>query len=249
MRYSLYSGAGNTFAITDEPISPENVAILCEEHAIDGVIFGEDVFRMRIFNRDGSEAEMCGNGLRCFVKNLIEQNIHQERYEIETLAGTHIAWANGDQICVKLPPPQDFRWNLSIPPYHLHHLNTGVPHAVLFVESVDEIDLTQLGPSIRYHSLFPEGVNVNVVDPISLQMRTYERGVEAETLACGTGAVASALALAKQFGLPSPISMEVKSGEKLNISFTSDWQTIIMEGPANRVEVKKTISYTSPPYE
>jgi len=235
MRYALYSGAGNTFALIEEPISSQNAILLCEACDVDGVIFSEDVFRMRIFNRDGSEAEMCGNGLRCFIKFLMEQNIHRDYYTIETLAGSHTAWANGNQICVQLPPPQDIRWNLSIETYTLHHLNTGVPHAVLFVESVDKVDLMELGPKIRHHPLFPEGANVNVVEPHSLRMRTYERGVEAETLACGTGATASALAAAKVFNLPSSLNMKVQSGEKLKISFTPDWKTITMEGPAKQV--------------
>ncbi|MCC5832062.1 MAG: diaminopimelate epimerase [Chlamydiales bacterium] len=235
MRYELYSGAGNTFAILEEPISSREAVLICETSGVDGVIFSENGLRMRIFNRDGSEAEMCGNGLRCFIKFLMEHNIDRECYTIETQAGTHKAWTHGKSVCVEFPSPKDFLWNLSIGPYTVHHLNTGVPHAVLFVDSIDAIDLMGIAPPIRRHPLFPEGTNVNFVDPETLRMRTYERGVERETLACGTGAVASALAAAKVFSLPSPLEMEVRSKEKLKISFTPDWSHVTMEGPANRI--------------
>ncbi len=251
MKYYLYSGAGNTFALTEKPIDSRQAARLCKTCDVDGVIFSDDplpfsdsdesaqqvknAFRMRVFNRDGTEAEMCGNGLRCFIKFLMEQNIHQECYTVETRAGTHKAWANGSRICAQFPPPWDYRWNLSIGSHTLHYLNTGVPHAVLFVDSVDAVDLLEIAQPIRHHALFPEGTNVNIVEPETLRMRTYERGVEGETLACGTGAVASALAAAKVFALPSPLNMEVRSGEKLKISFSPDWKSVTLEGPAHRI--------------
>lgn len=235
MRYTLYSGAGNTFALLEEPVSSEEAVLLCEACGADGAIFSENGFRMRIFNRDGSEAEMCGNGLRCFIRFLMERNIHREYYTIETLAGTHKAWAEGSCICAELPPPKDFHWNLRIGSHTVHHLNTGVPHAVLFVDSVEDLDLQEIAPPIRRHPLFSEGANVNFVEPETLRMRTFERGVEGETLACGTGAVASALAAAKIFSLSSPLNMEVRSGEKLKISFTPDWKNITMEGSADKI--------------
>lgn len=236
MRYVLYSGAGNTFAFVDDPLSPEGVIALCEHADVDGVIFSERVFRMRIFNRDGSEAEMCGNGLRCFIKFLIEEKkVIKKRYPIETLGGLHTAWVNGENICVELPPPKEVRWNLQSGGYRLHHLNTGVPHAVLFVDSVEKIDLSMLGPLIRHDSLFPKGVNVNIVQLNPFRIRTFERGVERETLACGTGATASALAAAHLYALPSPIKIRVQSGDHLTLSFTPDWQSLNMEGPATRL--------------
>lgn len=234
MNGALYSGAGNTFALLDAPLSASRIPALCQQTDVDGVIFSENTFRMRIFNRDGSEAEMCGNGLRCFVRYLIDHAIMREKYTIETLAGTHTAWANGQDIAIQLPSPCDIRWNLTLENYTLHHLNTGVPHAVLFVEDVDEYDLNQLGPLIRHHPLFPAGTNLDLVQLHPLRMRTYERGVERETLACGTGAVASALAAAHLFSLPSPVSIRVQSGDHLKISFTPDWKTVIQEGPARR---------------
>lgn len=235
MRYILYSGAGNTFAIVEQPISSREATLLCEACQADGVIFPQNVFQMRIFNRDGSEAEMCGNGLRCFVKFLIERNILREHYTIDTLAGPHKAWADEDQICVQFPPAHVVQWNVQIGSFTVHYLNTGVPHAVLFVESIDEVDVRGIGATIRYHGSFPEGVNVDFVDPVSLRVRTYERGVERETLACGTGVVASALVVSKLFHLPSPLSMQVQSGDYLNVSFTPDWENLILKGPARRI--------------
>lgn len=190
---------------------------------------------MRIFNADGSEAEMCGNGLRCFIKYLAELGIYQDRYRIETLAGTHIAWRDGEEVCVEFPPPRDLAWNICIEGYTLHHLNTGVPHAVIFAEQIDKIDIMKQAPLIRHHPYFPRGTNVNFVDPKTLQIRTFERGVEGETLACGTGAIASALAASKIYHLSSPICMKVKSGERLTISFTARWKTVVMKGPACKI--------------
>jgi len=242
MNYFLYSGAGNTFALTEDPLSASDAKRLCEDCDVDGVIFktssSSEEIPMHILNRDGSEAEMCGNGLRCFIKFLIQQNISRDVYHIQTLAGMHKAWINGENVCVQCPPPKDFRWNLTLESCTVHALNTGVPHAVIFVDSVEEIDLQHLGPKIRYHSFFPKGTNVNVVQKLnqsSIRIRTYERGVEAETLACGTGTVAAALAAAHELHIASPLTVHVQSGECVLITFSPDWKTIVMEGPAQYV--------------
>lgn len=233
MKYIVYSGAGNTFAIVEKPISGQEASRLCEKCRADGVIFPSSPFQMRILNRDGSEAEMCGNGLRCYVKYLIEQkNILKDNYAIETLGGTYFAWPSQNQISVRCPPPRDLRWNLSVEGFTLHHLNTGVPHAVIFVDSIEKIDLMGLAPKIRHHPLFPQGANVNFLSLNPLQIRTYERGVEGETLACGTGVTASALAAAKCYHLPSPLAIQVRSGDILKVAFSPDWEEITVEGPA-----------------
>ena len=237
MNSTLYSGAGNTFALLDAPVEGAQAVQLCEKHDVDGVIFEDPPFYMRTFNRDGSEAEMCGNGLRCFVKYLADKGIQRDRYEIETLAGTQIAWIEGENVCVQLPLPTEAKWHLEIAERTFHHLNTGVPHALTFVDSVDSVDLLALAPEVRFHPFFPKGTNVNVVElGAPLRMRTYERGVERETLACGTGAIACALVASKLYALPSPIMVQVRSGEHLKISFTEDWSTLTMEGPAHKIE-------------
>lgn len=179
---------------------------------------------------------MCGNGLRCFIKFLIEEKqVIKKKYPIETLGGLHTAWINGENICVELPQPKELRWNLEIEGYRLHHLNTGVPHAILFVDSVDKVDLGTLGPIIRHHPHFPNGTNVNVAQLNPFRIRTFERGVEGETLACGTGATASGLAAAKLYALTSPIKIGVQSGDHLTLSFTPDWKNLSLEGPAIRL--------------
>lgn len=229
MSNSVYSGAGNTFVIRPEPVTAEEASKLAQEFDVDGVIFPENTFFMRIFNRDGSEAEMCGNGLRCFVKFLREQGVIQERYTIETVAGTHTAWPMGDNICAELPPPSPIETIAE----NLYAINTGVPHLVTFVKDVDTIDLEEIGPALRHHPHFENGCNVNIVQLNPFKIRTYERGVERETQACGTGATACALVAAHVHALPSPISVGVASGDLLKIGFDSG--KVTMEGPAEQI--------------
>lgn len=159
-------------------------------------------YRMRIINADGSEAEMCGNGARCMAA-YIAANDKPARplFGMETLAGEILAEVQGDVVRVKLSDPKDYMPGINITvagnKMTAHHIDTGVPHAVVFVEALQEVDANSLGRLIRNHPRFaPRGVNVNFVERARegmVAVRTYERGVEAETLACGTGAVASAL--------------------------------------------------------
>lgn len=242
--YSHYSGAGNAFFIFDnrkENFPLACISEICRQHGLDGVIFLESSknadYKMRIFNRDSSEAEMCGNGLRCFIKYLKELGFCQKTYVIETKAGIHTAWLQEEGVCVHMRPPSQLKWNLAP---NLSFINTGVPHAVLFVPSVDSLDISVEGPKWRFHPFFaPAGANVNFVslrDENSIFIRTYERGVEGETLACGTGAVASALATAYRHSYSSPLEVFVRSGEILKISFTKDFKNIEMEGPATLIK-------------
>lgn len=237
-----YSGAGNTFLLIDNRLSgfdPQEVPSLCSQAEVDGIIILETSTcadaSMRIFNPDGSEAEMCGNGLRCFIPFLKECGIHKPRYTIETLAGIQEGWIAKDEVCVLFATPTDLKLEL---PYDLFFLNTGVPHAVLFVESVENIDVDEIGRPLRLSPLFaPAGANINFVCKEldgSLSVRTYERGVEAETPACGTGVVASALIAHKVLGCASPIRVIVRSGQRLTVSFNDDWTAVILQGPATR---------------
>lgn len=250
MSWVRYSGAGNTFLLTDNrscTFDRHQVVSLCSQENVDGIIALEasvsaDI-KMRIFNADGSEAEMCGNGLRCTVRFLQEQGIQKTRYTIETLAGMQEGWGNGDEVCVRLAPPTDLKLDL---PYDLYFLNTGVPHAVLFADSdLDAIDVESIGRALRFsHRFAPHGANINFVlqeADRSLSVRTYERGVERETLACGTGAAASALIAHKVLGIPSPISVRVRSGQLLTISFNADWSEVILQGPCTREEAQTSI--------
>ncbi len=166
----------------------------------DGLIFIEKSkkadFKMRIFNPDGSEAEMCGNGIRCAALYKAKKNAC-----IETLAGFLNAQIQDDGIKVKMTDPKDLQLNVNLDidgrVYQVNYVNTGVPHTIYFVEDLESTNVRMLGRLIRYHRQFePEGTNVDfekILETDVIGIRTYERGVEAETLACGTGSVASAL--------------------------------------------------------
>lgn len=256
--FSKYSGCGNDFILIDNrfhifPTADKAlIAKLCHRHrgvGADGIILLENSltadFKMRIFNSDGSEAEMCGNGIRCLMKFLQDQGFQDKKHVIETMNAKIPLFPENGEVSVEMPSPTEISWStpLSINgnSWNIHFLNTGVPHAVIFVEDVLEVDLETIAPKIRFHSQFaPKGTNVNFValqaHSQKIFLRTYERGVEQETLACGTGAVASAIAAAKIHGMSSPIHVQTKSQEYLKIAFHLDaesmFSNLIMTGPA-----------------
>ncbi len=260
--YSKYSGAGNTFFLIDNRsgrllLSPSWVSSLfnSQERETDGLIALESShhadFSMRIFNPDGSEAEMCGNGLRTCVKFLQELGIHKTDLWIESRAHKrHRASCLGEEVAISMGDPHDMRWNLVIESegmsYHAHFLNTGVPHLVFFLKSKNELDafpVEKVGRNFRFHSRFaPAGTNVNFVyseNSDEIALRTYERGVERETQACGTGATAVALTAAHLFGFTSPLKIRVRSNEHLTIWFkkTLDaFSDVTLQGPAQKIE-------------
>ena len=233
-----YSGAGNTFVLLDacSSLDKEQIQQICSSQEVDGLLqllpSAVADARMRIFNRDGSEAEMCGNGLRCAVFHLnLPHTCH-----IETLAGIHSGERLGPDVSISLSQPHGLKLHLS---ENLHFLNTGVPHAILFTDDLEHLDVALIGKKIRESEIFaPAGTNVNFVklEEQGLSIRTYERGVEAETLACGTGAAASALIASKLYFLPSPISVRVRSGEDLKIYFNSDWSEVKQKGPVKKMQ-------------
>lgn len=243
--FSVFSGAGNSFCFFDGrniDFPVEEVSSICRQEGVDGVIVLENSgntsdIKMRIFNPDHSEAEMCGNGLRCFVGFLSHLGLTKKKYSIETAGGNYLAWQEGKNVRIVWHPPSNFRWSLDD---NLHFLNTGVPHAVVFVDELESVDVLAKGRFYRYHPYFsPSGANVNFVKVHSknhISIRTYERGVERETLACGTGAVASALAAAKNFSLTSPIEVSVASKEKITIYFNESFDAIEMSGPISFIK-------------
>lgn len=257
--FSKYSGCGNDFVLIDdrgEGFPTDNVRTIqniCHRQkgiGADGIILLQNSsvadFRMRILNADGSEAEMCGNGIRCLMKFIQELGINFPSGNVETLHTIHgIALNEDGRVSVEMGKPVDVAWDVDIALpsciARLHCLNTGVPHVVEFVEALPEIDVHARGASIRNHVHFsPKGTNYNAAEVLSeetIAVRTYERGVEAETLACGTGATAAALAAAKAYGFKSPITVQTKSGESLKIHFeftTSGLDNVWMTGPANK---------------
>lgn len=206
--------------------------------------------KMRIFNADGSEAEMCGNGARCVAFWLADARgkTHNAQPAIETQAGIIKAKTKGEQVKIKLTDPKDIKLDLPITVggrcLKVNFIDTGVPHAVVFVEGLETIDVCSLGRMIRYHKKFsPRGANVNFVEVRnynSIRVRTYERGVEDETLACGTGSVASALIFVRHWlrCLKGRIKVVTKSGEILSVYFdrrSGDLTDVWLEGSSSIV--------------
>jgi diaminopimelate epimerase len=198
------------------------------------------------YNSDGSTGEMCGNGARCFARFVQKCTGHVGDLTFETEAGVITASFQGPRVTVNLTPPQDLRLDqtvkVSAGTQSLHSLNTGVPHAVLFVSDADKAMVMQLGLELRRHPHFgPKGTNVNfvqVLGPGRIRVRTYERGVEGETLACGTGVTASALVTSRIHRFGSPVLVQVQGGDQLEISFTEANQTfqdVRLTGPAQFV--------------
>ncbi|KIC72740.1 Diaminopimelate epimerase [Neochlamydia sp. EPS4] len=259
--FSKYSGCGNDFILFDNqtsklpPLTPTLIQKLCARQkgiGADGVILLEASqkahYKMRIFNADGSEAEMCGNGIRCLFKFIQECGIQEKWLNIETLFSTLKVSSEDEDVAVQMGSPSEIRWSLNLFPWTIHYLDTGVPHAVIFTEKLDLLDLNECGRTLRFHPLFaPRGANVNFVqidDQGILHVRTYERGVEQETLACGTGATAAALAAAKLYELKGPLTVKVRSEDFLRIDFEYNkgcFTKVRMIGPA-KLAFKGTVN-------
>jgi len=235
------SGSGNDFILIDNRQGVLNadrlgdfVPRVCTRKVsvgADGLILIEPSqrvdFRWRFFNADGSEAEMCGNGGRCAARFAVLKGITTPKLAFETLAGIIEAEVNGRQVKLQMVQPTGLKLNLDVPidgqNHQLHFINTGVPHAIKMVEDAAAVAVKDLGRKIRFHAQFqPAGTNANFVQAVDrkhLKVRTYERGVEDETLACGTGAVASALIAAKKKLVDSPVEVQTSGGEILKIYF------------------------------
>ena len=183
---------------------------------------------MRIINADGSEPEMCGNGARCIAHFAYTINCVGKNMVFETLAGLISGEVkNSNIVKVKLTQPFGFKKDISIQynnkPQTLHFINTGVPHVVLFTKNIEKPDVFNIGQFIRYHRKFrPAGTNVNFIQVINqhyIMVRTYERGVENETLACGTGATASAIITSLLNKTAPPVKVRTRSNEILTVYY------------------------------
>ena len=235
------SGSGNDFILIDNRDGSLAVGDIvafvksvCERKVsvgADGLIVIESSdkvdFRWRFFNADGSEVEMCGNGGRCAARFALLRGIAGEKMSFETVAGIIDAEVRGDVVKLRLTDPRDLvmddRIQVGKQTLFVHSVNTGVPHVVHFTRDLEGFDVFNTGRAIRRHEHYqPAGTNANfaaVVDDHTLRVRTYERGVEDETLACGTGSVASALIAARKGFVESPVDVRVQSGETLRIHF------------------------------
>ncbi|MBW6470294.1 MAG: diaminopimelate epimerase [Methanosarcinaceae archaeon] len=264
IEFTKLHGNGNDFIVIDEfvdKIVPDNdkaefAVKYCDRRfgiGADGILFisrsNKADMKMRLFQPDASEAEMCGNGIRCLVKYAFDSgHIDVGTATVETMAGVLPAQTRKDDMgfWVKVNMGQPLKTRAQIPAkgdaddefidivMHGHSvsvINTGVPHAVIFVEDLD-LDILGIAPKIRFDPIFPNGTNVNFVKMDSegeVTIRTYERGVEDETLSCGTGSVASAYLAHIHKGMDGEIRVHTKGGD-LNISIVND--IVFMEGPA-----------------
>lgn len=203
--------------------------------------------RMRIFNADGSEAEMCGNGARCialWAKSKVKSR--KSKVKIETKAGIIESLVSGENVRIKLTRPRDIKLDLPIRVMgrnlKTNFIDTGVPHAVILVEGLDGMYIYDLGRAIRNHAQFaPAGTNVNFMEVIGqnkIAVRTYERGVEDETLACGTGSVAAALIFSLKTGADKRVEVRTVGGEVLRVYFNREgnaFSDVWLEGKAKIV--------------
>lgn len=251
------SGAGNDFVVIDNRngVVPEQqlhqfITGTCRRRisvGADGVILIEHSptvdFKWRFFNADGSLPDMCGNGARCAARYTYLHGITGPRMAFETLAGTIEATVLDHGVKIRMTDPKDMHagiaLDLSGETATVSSVNTGVPHVVMMVDDIQALDVVGYGRRIRNHRQFaPEGTNVNFVDCRSdgtIFIRTYERGVEDETLACGTGNVATALTLARDRNLTSPVSLITRSGAILRVHFNNDghhFKDVYLEGDA-----------------
>lgn len=247
IEFTKLSGAGNDFIVIDNrdaklPESDRRALFSkwCRRGmavGADGVLLVEHAdagnaahFRMRYYNADGGEAETCGNGSRCIARFAFEKKIAPREMTFQTLAGDyHAAVLDNGHVRLQMSDAHELQMEKLRTSLHdadtpVEFVNTGVPHAVVFVEDLDNAPVIDFGRRLRHDAAFaPAGTNVNFVkitSPSQLRVRTYERGVEDETLACGTGCIASTIMAARRGLITTPAEVTTASGEKLLINFT-----------------------------
>lgn len=262
-RFAKMSGAGNDFIVFDNrdnalSPTPEWIAKICRRGlsvGADGVMLLQSAatgaFAMRYFNADGSEAAMCGNGGRCMARFAALLGVIPEHQEICFVSAgrTYTASVAGTQVRLGLNPPQEFktgiRLELSKGEATVSFTDTGVPHAVVFLDSVADLaaaPVASLGREIRHHGRFkPHGTNANfavIEDQHHMRVRTYERGVEDETLACGTGVAAAVLLAANQNRVSSPVQVMTMGKSILTMEFDHSqgrFTRVVQQGEARLI--------------
>nr|WP_299344287.1 diaminopimelate epimerase [Allomuricauda sp.] len=249
LEFYKYQGTGNDFVIIDnrQNIFPKNdtrlIAELCDRRfgiGADGLILLEDDkmtdFNMVYYNSDGGESSMCGNGGRCLVAFAKFLGLIDEKTTFMAVDGEHTAEIQGDFVKLKMQNVAEIKEK---PKYS--YLDTGSPHHVQSVEELDTMDVATEGAKLRYGIYGVVGSNINFVSQLgkdSFKVRTYERGVEGETLSCGTGVTAVALAMHKA-GKTESSSVNIDTpGGSLNISFSprgEGYEDVYLKGPAKQV--------------
>ncbi len=258
VNFSKLTAAGNDFILIDNResiIAKENCQSLAKKlcdrkYSIgaDGLILLEKSackdFKMKYFNSDGSYASMCGNGGRSIAKFAYDLGVANLKMAFETDAGVISAEIlPKDRVRLDLYAPMDLKKNIEVEAngkeFNVDFINTGVPHAVIFVDDIEKIDVFGYGRAVRRHKTFaPAGTNVNFVKVIkdnTLFVRTYERGVENETLACGTGIIASGIISVLKGFVDSPVKVIARGGDKLSVSLKNSSDKIsnvVLEGHA-----------------
>jgi len=250
LQFSKYQGTGNDFIMLDARnggfplLSPEKISFLCDRRfgiGGDGLIMirtHPDLdFKMVYYNSDGHEGTMCGNGGRCAVAFAKKTGIISDQARFEAIDGIHEGWINKNFVKLTMQPVR----GIKILKDH-YELNTGSPHYVKFVDNAEKTDVRNEGPAIRYSNAFREtGINVNFVSPYKegIFVRTYERGVEDETLSCGTGIISSAICAAILSKSDKNSYTIYTRGGKLQISFrkvsNDHFENIILAGPVGFV--------------
>jgi diaminopimelate epimerase len=257
--FTKMNGAGNDFVLIDNRagdvhLNRDQIVRICDRHrgiGADGILLLEKAsteadFRMRYFNSDGGEAEMCGNGARCFARFANKITDAQRKISFETPAGVIAAELGDDLVMLQMTEPTGLRLNVALRVLDenkaVHFINSGVPHVVIPVSHIDDVDVRREGAAIRHHEMFsPKGANVNFIEKRGtkkIAVRTYERGVENETLACGTGVVASALIFAATDNVNGPIAVLVRGGNELQVGFEkagTQFKNVTLTGPADFV--------------
>lgn len=251
LEFYKYHGTGNDFIIVDNYfetatlLTTNQIKLLCDRHfgiGADGLMMlskkeGYD-FEMIYYNADGNESSMCGNGGRCLVKFANHRGIHKTTYLFIATDGEHEAEIDTDgTVSLKMKDVNEVE-------HHIYHtiINTGSPHFIKFTEDVANVDVVKTGSEIRYSTAFNKnGINVNFVETIddsSINVRTYERGVEDETLSCGTGVTAAALVAAHNQNGFNNVDVITKGG-KLSVEFykidDKHFKDIWLCGPAEFV--------------
>ncbi len=241
------SGAGNDFVVIDnydghlELDKARLARVLCDRHfgiGADGLLILQHCatahFQMQYYNADGSHGGMCGNGGRCIARFAYLKGLTPVEMRFQALEHIYEAEIVPEGVRLRMKNPRDYRKGLQADlgggSFLCHYVDTGSPHAVVFVEHLDSIDVVKIGRALRFHRLFsPEGANINFLERQpgnAISIRTYERGVEAETLACGTGSVASAIVAVLERGLSFPVTVKARSGEDLLVDARQEGSTI-----------------------
>lgn len=257
-----WQGAGNDFILLDgiranmPSLQPHHIQSWCRRRTgigADGLLLllpptePEAHVRMQFFNPDGQEAGMCGNGARCLARFAVTQALAPANLSMQTATGLVRATVQQDaSVCLDLPPPDLPRLDVQVPvenqTYTIDVADTGVPHAIVVCDDIETAPLTTLAPALRYHPAFaPAGTNVDfiqIMPDLSLRIRTYERGVESETLACGTGMAAAGLISILRSRAPSPVNIQCAGGDTLLVAAKIQADTVLslsLTGPALEV--------------